>query len=85
MRHAAVAAAAGALLLSAAVHVWPIRFQYYLYLVADLQRRGEPAQVLAAYEKAEAYAPRGQSRQRQIEALRSRLRPPHSEATRAHR
>jgi hypothetical protein len=73
VRHAAVAAAAGALALAAAVHVWPVRFEYYLYLVADLQRRGEPAQVLAAYEKAEPYAPAGQSRRRQIEALRSRL------------
>jgi hypothetical protein len=73
VRHAAVAAAAGALVLAAAVHLWPVRFEYYLYLVADLQRRGEPAQVLAAYEKAEPYAPAGQSRLRQIEALRSRL------------
>ena len=73
VRHVAVAAAAGALVLAAAVHVSPVRFQYYLYLVADLQRRGEPRQVLAAYEKAEPYAPRGQSRQRQIEALRSHL------------
>ena len=73
VRHVAVAAAAGALVLAAAVHVSPVRFQYYLYLVADLQRRGEPRQVLAAYEKAEPYAPSGQSRQRQIEALRSHL------------
>jgi hypothetical protein len=73
VRHGAIAAAAGALVLSAAVHVWPIRFQYYLYLVADLQRRGEPAEVLAAYEKAEPYAPPGQSRRRQIETLRSRV------------
>jgi hypothetical protein len=73
VRCMAIAAAAGALVLGAVVHVWPIRFQYHLYAVADLQRRGEPAQVLAAYEKAEPYAPRGQSRQRQIEALRSRL------------
>jgi hypothetical protein len=74
-RRASVAAAAGALVLAAAVHVWPIRFQYYLYDVADLQRRGTPAEVLAAYEKAEPYAPAGQSRRRQIDALRSRLVP----------
>jgi hypothetical protein len=73
VRHAALAAAGGALVLAVAVHVWPIRFEYYLYLVADLQRRGEPAQVLAAYEHAEPYAPAGQSRRQQIEALRSRL------------
>lgn len=72
-RHAAIAAAAGALVLGAAVHVLPVRFEYYLYVVADLQRRGDAGQVLAAYEKAEPYAPRGQSRQRQIEALRSSL------------
>jgi hypothetical protein len=72
-RRAPVGAAAGALVLAAAVHVWPIRFQYYLYEVADLQRRGTPAEVLAAYEKAEPHAPSGQSRWRQIEALRSRL------------
>ncbi len=66
-------AAAGALALGAAVHVLPVRFQYYLYVVVDLQRRGDPGQVLAAYEKAEPYAPRGESRQRQIEALRSHL------------
>jgi len=72
-RRVAIAAAAGALALSAAVHVLPVRFQYYLYVVADLQRRGDAGQVLAAYEKAEPYAPRGQSRQRQIEALRSHL------------
>jgi len=76
MHHVAVAAAAGALVLFAAVHVWPIRFQYYLYDVADLQRRGEPADVLAAYEKAERYAPPDQSRRRQIEALRRRLETP---------
>jgi hypothetical protein len=69
-RHRAVAAAAGALVLVVAVHVTPVRFQYYLYLVADLQRRGAPAEVLAAYEKAEPYAPAGESRRRQIEALR---------------
>lgn len=73
-RRRAVAAAAGALALTAAVHVSPVRFQYYLYLVADLQRRGAPAQVLAAYEKAEPYAPAGQSRHRQIEALRNAQR-----------
>jgi uncharacterized membrane protein len=73
VRHAALAAAGGALALAAAVHVWPVRFEYYLYLVADLQRRGDPAQVLAAYEKAEPYAPAGQSRRPQIDALRSRL------------
>lgn len=72
-RRVAIAAAAGALALGAAVHVLPVRFQYYLYVVADLQRRGDPAHVLAAYEKAEPYAPRGQSRRRQIEALRSHL------------
>ena len=60
-------------------HGAPVRFQYYLYLVADLQRRGEPAQVLAGYEKAETYAPAGQSRRRQIEALRSRLASARSE------
>jgi len=69
----AIAAAAGALALGAAVHVLPVRFQYYLYVVVDLQRRGDPGQVLAAYEKAGPYAPRGESRQRQIEALRSHL------------
>ena len=73
-RRRAVAAAAGALVLTAAVHVSPVRFQYYLYLVADLQRRGAPAEVLAAYEKAEPYAPAGQSRLRQIEALRNAQR-----------
>jgi hypothetical protein len=76
-RHRSVAAAVGALALVVAVHVAPVRFQYYLYLVADLQRRGAPAEVLAAYEKAEPYAPAGQSRRRQIEALRDvqRARP----------
>jgi hypothetical protein len=69
-RRGAIASAAGALVLAAAVHVWAIRFQYYLYDVADLQRRGTPAEVLSAYEKAEPYAPAGQSRRRQIEALR---------------
>ena len=70
---AAVAAAAGALVLAVAVRVLPVRFEYYLYVVADLQRRGDAAQVLAAYQKAEPYAPRGQSRERQIEALRRQL------------
>ena len=73
-RQRAVAAATGALALGAAMQVAPVRFEYYLYLVADLQRRGEPAQVLAAYEKAEPYAPAGQSRRRQIEALRNAQR-----------
>ena len=66
-------AAAGALVLAVAVRVLPVRFEYYLYVVADLQRRGDAAQVLAAYQKAEPYAPRGQSRERQIEALRRQL------------
>jgi hypothetical protein len=73
-RRRAIAAAAGALVLTVAVHVSPVRFQYYLYLVADLQRRGAPADVLAAYEKAEPYAPAGQSRRQQIEALRNAQR-----------
>jgi hypothetical protein len=72
-RRVATAAAAGALVLAVVVDVLPIRFTYYLYVVADLQRRGDPAAVLAAYEKAEQYAPRGQSRRPQIEALRNRL------------
>jgi len=72
-RRVAAAGAMGALALAVVVHVSAVRFQYYLYLVADLQRRGEPAQVLAAYEKAQRYAPPGQSRQRQIEALRMQL------------
>jgi vitamin K-dependent gamma-carboxylase-like protein len=70
----AIAVATGALALAAAVHVVPVRFQYYLYIVADRQRRGgDPRQVLAAYERAERYAPPGESRQRQIEALRRSL------------
>jgi hypothetical protein len=78
-RRVATAAAAGALVLAVSVNVLPVRFQYYLYVVADLQRRGDPWGVLAAYERAERYAPRGQSRQPQIEALRSRLATSRSE------
>jgi hypothetical protein len=49
------------------------RWDFYRFLGGDLKTRGEPAAALEAYERGERYAPKGQSRKGQIEALRKQL------------
>ena len=40
-----------------------MRYDYYRFVGGDRRRRGETAAAIAAYRKAYAYAPDGQSRE----------------------
>jgi hypothetical protein len=50
-----------------------VRWDYYRFLGGDLNRRGQAEAALAAYERGERYAPKGQSRRDKIVELRRRL------------
>jgi hypothetical protein len=50
-----------------------VRWDYYRYLGGDLLRRNELEAALRVYETGERYAPPGESRASQMEALRRQL------------
>lgn len=50
-----------------------VRWDYYRFVGGEHRRRGEWAEALAAYQKANQYAPLGQNRQRQADEMRQRL------------
>ena len=50
-----------------------MRFDYYRWSGADARRRGDYEQALGFYEKANAYAPLGESRDRIERELRQRV------------
>lgn len=60
--------------LSAWVHVSPARFDYYRFAGGDFRRRLDYDAALHAYERANAYAPLGQSRDDRIEEMREQIR-----------
>lgn len=64
---------AAAALMWAAMATSQARWDFYRFLGGDLKRRGEPAAALEAYERGERYAPKGQSRQPEIDGLRKQL------------
>jgi hypothetical protein len=72
----AIASAAAAAACWITIAATTVRFDFYRYLGGDLKRRGDLAGALAAYEKAEAYAPADRSRRKEIEELRQRIAPP---------
>jgi hypothetical protein len=72
-RRTALAVASGATALWVAVHVAPVRFDYYRFVAGDLSERGLLAASLDAYETAKRYAPGGESRRDLIDAMRDRL------------
>jgi hypothetical protein len=73
-QRSALAAAAAAAVMWAAIAQSTVRYDYYRYLAHDLSSRDELRPALAAYLKAERYAPAGESRRDQIEKLRKRIR-----------
>jgi hypothetical protein len=73
MRSLALGTGAAAALMWLALALSPARWDYYRFLGGDLKRRNEPAAALEAYERGERYAPKGQSRQDQIDGLRKQL------------
>jgi hypothetical protein len=68
-----LAGAAAAAACVAAVGMSAVRFDFYRYLGAELERQNDLGGALAAFEKAERYAPEAQSRRAKIEDLRRRL------------
>jgi hypothetical protein len=72
-RSLALGAGAAAALMWVAIATSQARWDFYRFLGGDLKTRGEPAAALEAYERGERYAPKGQSRKGQIEALRKQL------------
>jgi Vitamin K-dependent gamma-carboxylase len=72
----ALASGAAAALCVITITVSPVRFDFYRYLGGDLERRGELAASLAAYEKAEQYAPPSRSRRKKLDELRQRVAQP---------
>ncbi|HET6340280.1 MAG TPA: hypothetical protein VFG30_44030 [Polyangiales bacterium] len=73
MRSLALGTGAAAALMWLALALSPARWDFYRFLGGDLKRRNEPAAALEAYERGERYAPKGQSRQDQIDGLRKQL------------
>lgn len=53
-----------------------LSFDYYRRLAGELRHMGQPALALEYYREAEKYAPRGQSRAREIRRLERLLREP---------
>jgi hypothetical protein len=72
-RSLALGAGAAAALMWVAIATSQARWDFYRFLGGDLKTRGEPAAALEAYERGERYAPKGQTRKSQIEALRKQL------------
>ena len=72
----ALASGAAAVACAVTITASPVRFDFYRYLGGDLKRRGELAASLAAYEKAEQYAPPNRSRRKELDELRQRLAHP---------
>ncbi len=64
---------ASAAVMWIAVNVSSVRFDYYRFLGGDLRRREQPEAALDAYLKAERYAPPGESRKKDIDALKQQL------------
>jgi hypothetical protein len=60
-----LAAAAAAAVCMATVGASTVRFDFYRYLGADLERQNDLVGALAAFEKADRYTPAAQSRQEQ--------------------
>jgi hypothetical protein len=73
VRPLALGTGAAAALMWVTMATSQARFDFYRFLGGDLKRRGEPAAALEAYERGERYAPKGQSRQDQIDSLRKEL------------
>ncbi|HKU37785.1 MAG TPA: HTTM domain-containing protein [Polyangiales bacterium] len=65
--------AAASVLMWLAIANSETRWDFYRFLGGDLKRRGEPEAALEAYERGERYAPKGESRKDQIDALRKQL------------
>jgi hypothetical protein len=72
-RSLALGAGAAAVLMWVAIATSQARWDFYRFLGGDLKTRGEAAAALEAYERGERYAPKGQTRKSQIEALRKQL------------
>ena len=70
----ALACALAGTLLSAWVHVSPARFDYYRFAGGDFRRRLEYEEALHAYERANRYAPPGESRDDRIDEMRAMIR-----------
>jgi hypothetical protein len=68
-----LAAAVAALVMWLAISSSNVRWDYYRYLGGDLLRRNELEAALRVYETGERYAPPGESRASQMEALRRQL------------
>ncbi|MCA9530985.1 MAG: HTTM domain-containing protein [Myxococcales bacterium] len=66
-------AAIAASVASVALTKTRVRFDYYRWAGADARRRGDYEQALGFYEKANAYAPLGESRDRIERELRQRV------------
>lgn len=73
VRRALLGLAGAAAVMWIAVNVSEVRFDYYRYLGGDLRRRQQPEAALEAYLSAERYAPPGQSRKKDIDALKQQL------------
>jgi hypothetical protein len=72
-QQSAIAAAVAAAVMWGAIAQSSVRYDYYRYLAHDLSTRNELEPALAAYLKAERYAPPGESRRDQIEKLRKKI------------
>jgi hypothetical protein len=73
VRPALLASAVAAALMWVSIANSEARWDFYRFLGGDLKRRGEPEAALEAYERGERFAPKGESRKDQIEALRKQL------------
>ena len=75
VRAVALAVLLGAACMLAMLRMGPdVRYDYWRFAGGDFRRRGEWQLALDAYEHANHYAPRGQSRDRQITEMRERIR-----------
>jgi hypothetical protein len=72
-QQSAIAAAVAAVVMWAAIVQSTVRYDFYRYLGHDLSSRNEPRPALAAYLKAERYAPPGESRRQQIDELQKKI------------
>jgi hypothetical protein len=73
VRPALLGTGIAAALMWSAIAFSQTRWDFYRFLGGDLRRRGEPTSALEAYERGERYAPKGESRRDQIDALRREL------------
>jgi hypothetical protein len=73
VRMLALSAGCAAATMWIAIAASEVRWDYYRYLGGDLSRRGQAEAALAAYERGEHYAPRGQSRRDKIIELQRKL------------